>query len=77
MSTLDINTNGAWRVVISDLRSSHEAAVLAACVAITQASVLESSRRSGVSWRLRDAEGTVYGRLEHDAVSGTTAWRFK
>lgn len=81
MSTLDINTNGSWRTVVSDLRPGVEAAVKAACVTVTNASVAPGqSRARGVTWRLRDAEGYVFAHLQYSATDEgtvTTAWSFK
>jgi hypothetical protein len=56
MLTLEINTNGAWRSVISGVEPKALPEVKRACVAITNASVKAGqSRAYGVTWRLRDA----------------------
>ena len=80
MSTLDINTNGAWRTVLTELRPGKEAEVRQACVVITNASVGPGGRKGGVTWRQRDAEGKAFAHLEHSATPDgevTTAWRFR
>ena len=57
---LDINTNGAWRNVLTDLRPSDAEAVKAACVVISSAGSREGKVRNGPTWRLRDAFNQVF-----------------
>lgn len=73
MTKLDINTNGAWRQVMT-VTSSVEAAVKQACVDITAAAAQVGGHRAGPSWRLRDAEGHVFLRCECHPGTGVTAW---
>lgn len=84
MIKLDINTNGAWRTVIQDLGPVDQAAVRAACIVITNASVRAGGgRRAGAAWRMRDAEDSVFARCQHSEAGAegertvTTAWSFK
>lgn len=81
MTTLDINTNGSWRTVTTDLGQADIEAVKAACITITNASVRTTgSRRGGVTWRLRDAFSYAFAHLQHSSQADgtvTTAWKFK
>lgn len=78
MLTLEINTNGAWRTVVTDVETKDLAEVKRACVAITNASVKAGqSKAYGVTWRLRDGgevlEGLAYS--TNEAGKPTTAWK--
>lgn len=73
MTKLDINTNGAWRQVMT-VTPGVEATVKQACVDITAAAAQAGGPRAGPTWRLRGAQGHIYLRCECHAASGVTAW---
>jgi hypothetical protein len=81
VTTLDINTNGSWRTVISDLPQSKADQVKAACIVLVAASARPRAGGAidGISFRLRDAENTAYAHCvavqDEHAISGQ--WRYR
>lgn len=67
--------------MVTDLRPPAEAGVKRACIALTNASVANAgSKPHGVTWRLRDANGYIFARLEFSAAQDgtpTTDWAFR
>lgn len=74
MIALDINVNGAWRVVMRDVQPIVSETVKQACIDLTASAVAVGGPKAGPSWRMRDADGCIFLRCEHDPKTEVTAW---
>lgn len=76
---LELNTNGAWRVVLTGLSRHDKAAEDSYLDARTAAAMLADlsnptrERRGGISWRLVDERGRVVARCSGDGYGWVDA----